>query len=52
MYGLQHGLDWETTGRVASLMGAIKVAHPGTQSHSFSQDEFLDRFRAAFGRAL
>ncbi len=52
VYGLQHGLDWETTGRVASLMGAIKVAHPGTQSHSFSQDEFRDRFRAAFGRAL
>ena len=52
VYGLQQGLDWETTGRVASLMGAIKVAHPGTQSHSFSQDEFRDRFRAAFGRAL
>ena len=52
VYGLQHGLDWETTGRVASLMGAIKVAHSGTQSHSFQLDEFRDRFRAAFGRAL
>ena len=52
VYGLRHGLDWETTGRVASLMGAIKVAHPGTQSHSFGLDEFRDRFRAAFGRAL
>ena len=52
IYGLQRGLDWETIGRVASLMGAIKVAHPGTQSHSFGPDEFADRFRAAFGRAL
>ena len=52
VYGLQHGLDWETTGRVASLMGAIKVAHAGTQSHSFGLDELRDRFRAAFGRAL
>ena len=52
VYGLQHGLDWETTGRVASLMGAIKVAHAGTQSHSFGLDEFRDRYRAAFGRAL
>ena len=52
VYGLQQGLDWETTGRVASLMGAIKVAHAGTQSHSFGLDEFRDRFRAAFGRAL
>ena len=52
VYGLQHGLDWETTGRVASLMGAIKVTHAGTQSHSFGLDEFRDRYRAAFGRAL
>ena len=52
VYGLQQGLDWETTGRVASLMGAIKVAHAGTQSHSFGLEEFRDRFRAAFGRAL
>jgi adenosine kinase len=52
IYGLQRGLDWETTGRVASLMGAIKIAHPGTQSHAFDADGFRDRFRAAFGRAL
>jgi adenosine kinase len=45
-------LDWETTGRIASLMGAIKIAHAGTQHHSFTMDEFRDRFRAAFGRSL
>jgi len=52
IFGLQNGLDWETTGRVASLMGAIKIAHSGTQHHRFTRDEFEDRFRAAFGRAL
>jgi adenosine kinase len=52
IFGLQNGLDWETTGRVASLMGAIKIAHAGTQHHRFTRDEFEDRFRAAFGRAL
>jgi adenosine kinase len=52
IYGLQQGLDWETTGRVASLMGAIKVAHAGTQSHAFDHNEFQQRFRAAFGREL
>jgi len=52
IYGLQHGLDWETTGRIASLLGAIKIAHAGTQHHRFTRDEFADRFRAAFGRAL
>jgi adenosine kinase len=52
IYGLQNGLDWETTGRIASLMGSIKIAHAGTQHHRFTRDEFADRFRAAFGRAL
>jgi adenosine kinase len=52
VFGLMTGLDWETTGRVASLMGAIKIAHPGPQAHSFTMDEFQDRFRAAFGRVL
>ena len=52
IYGLQNGLDWETTGRIASLMGAIKIAYAGTQHHRFTRDEFEQRFRAAFGRAL
>jgi adenosine kinase len=52
VYGIQHGLDWETTGRIASLMGAIKIAHAGTQNHRCSRPEFEDRFRASFGRAL
>jgi adenosine kinase len=52
IFGLQNGLDWETTGRVASLMGAIKVAHGGTQLHHFTRTEFEDRFLAAFGRRL
>jgi adenosine kinase len=51
IHGLQNGLDWETTGRVASLMGSIKIAHSGTQHHRFTRDEFDSRFRAAFGRS-
>ena len=51
IYGLQNGLDWETTGRIASLMGSIKIAHSGTQHHCFTRDEFDSRFRAAFGRS-
>ena len=52
IYGLQNGLDWETTGRIASLMGSIKIAHAGTQHHVFDRAGFGDRFRAAFGREL
>ncbi|MCC7200554.1 MAG: carbohydrate kinase family protein [Gammaproteobacteria bacterium] len=49
LLGLMRGMDWETTGRIASLMGAIKIAHVGTQHHSYSLQEFGDRFHAAFG---
>lgn len=52
IYGLQNGMDWETTGRVASLMGAIKIAMPGTQNHSFSHAEFAERFKREFDYAL
>jgi adenosine kinase len=50
IHGLMNGMDWETTGRAASLMGALKIAHTGTQNHRFTLDEFHGAFRAAFGR--
>jgi adenosine kinase len=52
IHGLMNGMDWETTGRAASLMGALKIAHTGTQNHRFTLDEFHGAFRAAFGRDL
>lgn len=48
--GLQNGYDWETVGRMATLMGTIKVEHDGTQNHSFSIDEFWARFEREFDR--
>ncbi len=48
IYGLMEDMDWETTCRIASLMGAIKIQHHGTQNHSFSVDEFKAKFRQAF----
>ena len=49
LYGLLNGLDWKTTGRIASLMGAIKIESHGTQNHAFTMDEFIDRFKENFG---
>jgi adenosine kinase len=51
IYGLMQGLDWETTGRIASLMGAVKIEHHGTQNHRFTQEQFWTRFRENFGYA-
>jgi adenosine kinase len=48
LYGLVKGMDWETTGRVASLMGAIKIERPGPQNHSITQEQFRVRFKKEF----
>ena len=49
LYGIENGLDWETTGRLASLMGALKIAQQGPQNHWVSRDEIGNRFESAFG---
>lgn len=48
LYGLLNGKDWETTGRIASLMGAYNIERPGTQNHRFTLDEFRERFKEEF----
>lgn len=52
LYGLMHDLDWESTGRIASLLGAIKMESVGPQNHSFDRQAFDDRFNEAFGYNL
>ncbi len=49
LFGLTKGWNWETTGRLASLLGAIKIAHKGAQNHHFTAAEIADQFEAAFG---
>ena len=52
LYGLSNDMDWETTGRIASLMGTVTVEQGGTQNHSFELVEFEDRFKQSFGYGL
>ena len=52
LFGLQRGLDWPTTGRIASLAGAMKIESHGTQQHRYDWEQFAARFRDDFGFAL
>ena len=52
LYGLSRGWDWEVCGRIASLMGAIKIERPGTQNHRFDMDSFRTRYKAEFRREM
>ena len=52
LFGLMNGMGWEVSGRIAALISAIKVAHPGTQNHTITLDEFKDQFEQEFGYAF
>jgi adenosine kinase len=52
MYGIQRGWAWETTGRLASLMGSIKIASRGGQNHVLTRGEIAAQFEQHFGFAI
>ena len=52
LYGINKGWEWEKIGRLASLMGSIKIAHRGGQNHKLTRDDIAGRYTAAFGDNL
>lgn len=48
LYGISKGWDWEKTGRLASVMGAIKVASRGGQNHRPTRNDIAGCFAKAF----
>ena len=49
LYGLMNDMDWETTGRLAALMGAMKIEEHGTQNHNPKTEAIAERFKSDFG---
>ena len=49
LYGLAHGMDWPTIGRLASTMGALKIASQGPQNHQPTRERIGDVFHGTFG---
>jgi adenosine kinase len=49
LYGIAKGWDWASTGRLGSLMGAIKIAQRGPQNHKPAREEIVSRYKKAFG---
>jgi adenosine kinase len=52
LYGIAAGFDWAKTGRLASLMGSIKIASRGGQNHSVTREQIGSMFRQNFGSEL
>ena len=52
IFGWMNGMDMATTGRIASLMGALKIENVGPQNQRFDYEQFAEQFRQQFGYAL
>ena len=52
LYGIARGMDWQITGRLASLMGSVKIASRGGQNHTLAREELRSRFKEHFGMDL
>jgi adenosine kinase len=52
LFGISRGMSWRDTGRLASLLGSIKIAHRGTQNHPVTPDGIAAAFEAAFDYAI
>lgn len=52
LYGISNDFDWESTGRLASLLGSIKIAQRGPQNHELTRESVSERFREAYGTNL
>jgi len=52
LYGIAHGMDWTVTGRLASLLGAIKIAQRGGQNHAFTRESIAAQYQMHFGATL
>jgi adenosine kinase len=52
LFGISVGMSWEDAGRLASLIGSIKIADRGTQNHEFTRASLARDFEAAFDYAI
>lgn len=52
LHGIASGMDWETTGRLASLMGSLKIASKGGQNHQSTPDTIQALFKQSFDYSL
>jgi len=52
LYGITNGLDWAVTGRLASLIGSLKIAQRGPQNHRYTRASIAAMYKANFGETL
>jgi adenosine kinase len=49
LYGIANGWEWERTGRLASVLGALKIGHRGGQNHVVDRNRVAAAYHQEFG---
>lgn len=52
LYGIAQRWDWERTGGLASILGALKIAARGAQKHVVTRERVAELYRETFGADL
>lgn len=52
LYGIAKDWDWLQSGKLAAVMGAIKIASRGGQNHQPSREEIAARYEQAFNEKI
>jgi adenosine kinase len=52
LHGIANGWDWASSGRLASVMGSIKIASRGGQNHKPTKADIESRYAEAFGTRI
>jgi adenosine kinase len=52
LYGIGQGWDWDRTGRLASLLGSLKIASRGGQNHIVDRDALATTYHRHYGHHL
>ena len=52
LYGIAHEWEWLRTGRLAALLGSVKIASRGGQNHAVDRERLAELYAAHFGGSL
>jgi adenosine kinase len=52
LYGIGQGWEWDRTGRLASLLGSLKIASRGGQNHVVDRDALAATYHKHYGHHL
>jgi len=52
LYGIAHGFDWDRSGKLASVLGSLKIASRGAQNHAVNREIVAALYSEAFGERI